>query len=78
MKLWSISRYPTGKLLAEYKLRQNRFPDISVKVHPVLFLVVGLAPAHDGADLAAHELRSSGGDQLLAIPLAKMDAKKGG
>ena len=47
--------YPTGKLSAEYKLRHDRFPDIPVKVHPVLFPVVGLAPAHDGADLAAQE-----------------------
>jgi len=42
-----------GIPFAEYKLRQNRFPDISVKMHSILFLVVGLAPSHDGADLAA-------------------------
>lgn len=47
--------FPTSKLSAKYKLRHNCLPDISVKVHPVLFLVVGLAPAHDRADLAAEE-----------------------
>lgn len=50
----------TSKLSTEYKLRHNRLPNISVKVHPELFLIVGLAPAHDGADLAAEEVESFG------------------
>src|SRR4051812_648561 len=51
---------PKGELSAEYKLRHNGFPDISVEVHPELFFIVGLAPAHDGADLAAHEAETFG------------------
>jgi hypothetical protein len=52
--------FQTSKLSAEHKLWYNDFPNISVKVHPELFLTVGLAPAHDGADLAAEEVESFG------------------
>ena len=49
-----------SKRSAKYKLRHNRFPNISVNVHPEFFLIVGLAPAHDGADLAAEKVESFG------------------
>lgn len=48
------------RLSPEYQLRYDRFPDISVKVHLILFLVVGLAPAHDGADFAAQKAEALG------------------
>ena len=49
-----------SKRSAKYKLGHNRFPNISVKVYPELFLIVGLAPADDGTDLAAQEAETSG------------------
>ena len=52
--------HPKGKLSSEYELRHYRFPDILVKARPELFLVVGLAPAHDGADLTAQEADITG------------------
>jgi hypothetical protein len=49
-----------SKPSAKYKHRHNRFPNISVKAYPELFLIVGLAPPDDGTDLAAQEAETFG------------------
>lgn len=53
--------HSAAALPVEDKLRNDRFPDIPMKVHPKLFQTVGPSQAHDGADLGAAQAEAIGG-----------------